>query len=78
MRHDRIEIEGIVAESLPNAMFKVKVANDFEVLGHISGKIRQSYIRISPGDRVKLEVTPYDLSRGRIVYRLPISRSVDQ
>jgi len=62
MKRDRIEMEGVVTESLPNAMFKVQLDNDFQVLGHISGKIRKSFIKILPGDRVKVELTPYDLN----------------
>lgn len=66
---DVIEIEGIVIETLPNAMFKVELDNDHEILAHISGKIRMNYIRILPGDRVTVEMSPYDLTRGRITYR---------
>jgi translation initiation factor IF-1 len=64
-----IEIEGSVVESLPNAMFRVELANGHKVLAHISGKMRQHYIRILPEDRVVVELSPYDLTRGRIVYR---------
>jgi translation initiation factor IF-1 len=64
-----IELEGIVLEPLPNAMFKVKLDNDHEILAHISGKMRKFYIRILPGDKVKVEMSPYDLSKGRITYR---------
>jgi len=65
-----IELEGVVVENLPNARFKVKITEgDFELLAHVSGKMRMHYIRILPGDRVKVEVSPYDLSKGRIVYR---------
>ena len=64
-----IEIEGRVVEALPNAMFRVELANGHLVLAHISGKMRQHYIRILPEDRVVVELSPYDLSRGRIVYR---------
>ena len=64
-----IEIEGRVIEPLPNAMFRVELANGHKVLAHISGKMRQHYIRILPEDRVVVELSPYDLSRGRIVYR---------
>ena len=64
-----IEIEGTVVESLPNAMFKVELQNGHKVLAHISGKMRMHYIRILPGDRVQVELTPYDLTRGRITYR---------
>ncbi|SME88760.1 translation initiation factor IF-1 [Pseudobacteriovorax antillogorgiicola] len=68
-KEDVIEVEGVVKEPLPNAMFKVELENGHEVLAHISGKMRMHFIRILPGDKVKLEVSPYDLSRGRIVYR---------
>src|SRR5215211_4050000 len=64
-----IEIEGSVVEALPNAMFRVELTNGHKVLAHISGKMRQHYIRILPEDRVVVELSPYDLSRGRIVYR---------
>jgi len=70
MSKDVIEIEGTVLESMPNAMFRVKLENDHEILAHISGKIRKNFIRILPGDKVKVEMTPYDLSRGRITFRL--------
>lgn len=62
-------LEGSVIEAMPNAMFKVKLENDHEVLAHISGKMRMHYIRILPGDKVQVELTPYDLERGRITYR---------
>ena len=68
-KDDVIEIEGTVVEPLPNAMFRVKLDNEHEVLAHISGKMRMYYIKILPGDRVKMELSPYDLSRGRITYR---------
>lgn len=64
-----LELEGTVTETLPNAMFRVKLDNGHIVLAHISGKMRKYYIRILPGDRVKLEMSPYDLSKGRITYR---------
>ena len=64
-----IEIEGTVIESLPNAMFRVRLDNGHEVLGHVAGKMRRFRIRILPGDRVRVEVSPYDLNRARIVYR---------
>ena len=64
-----IEVEGIVIEALPNASFKVELANGHEVLAYISGKIRVHYIRILPGDRVLVELSPYDLTRGRVTYR---------
>lgn len=66
---DVIEVEGVVVEALPNAMFKVKLENDHIVLAHVSGKMRMNFIRILPSDRVTLELTPYDLNRGRITYR---------
>lgn len=69
-KQDLIEMEGTVMESLPNAMFRVDLDNGFNVLAHISGKIRRNYIKILPGDRVKVELTPYDLTKGRITYRL--------
>ena len=68
-KEDVIEVEGVVKEPLPNAMFKVELENGHEVLAHISGKMRMHFIRILPGDKVKLEISPYDLGRGRIVYR---------
>ena len=68
-KEDAIELEGEVVEALPNTMFRVKLENDHEVLAHISGKMRMHYIRILPGDRVKVELSPYDLHRGRITYR---------
>ena len=70
MSKDVIEFEGTIMESLPNAMFRVKLENDHEILAHISGKIRKNFIRILPGDRVRVEMTPYDLTKGRITYRL--------
>jgi len=68
-KQDSIEVTGTVLEALPNAMFKVKLENNYEVLAHISGKMRMNFIRILPGDRVKLELSPYDLTRGRITWR---------
>ncbi|MBM2824592.1 MAG: translation initiation factor [Dehalococcoidales bacterium] len=68
-KKETIEVEGVVVEPLPNAMFRVELANGHKVLAHISGKIRLHYIRILPGDRVLVELSPYDLSRGRITYR---------
>ena len=65
-----IEFEGTIKESLPNAMFRVELDNGHKVLAHISGKIRKNFIKILPGDRVKIELTPYDLTRGRITYRV--------
>jgi len=68
-KDDTILVEGTVVEPLPNAMFRVELENGHKVLAHISGKMRMHYIRILPGDRVQVELTPYDLSRGRITYR---------
>ncbi|CZQ80490.1 MAG TPA: translation initiation factor IF-1 [Trichococcus sp.] len=68
-KDDVIEIEGVVVETLPNAMFKVELENGHIVLAHVSGKIRMHYIRILPGDKVTVELSPYDLTRGRITYR---------
>ncbi len=70
MSKEVIEFEGTIIESLPNAMFRVELENKHMVLAHISGKIRKNFIRILPGDKVKVELTPYDLSRGRITYRM--------
>ena len=66
---DVIEIEGVVVEKLPNAMFKVELGNGHIVLAHISGKLRMNFIKILPGDKVTLEMSPYDLSKGRIIWR---------
>ncbi|HUU27015.1 MAG TPA: translation initiation factor IF-1 [archaeon] len=68
-KEEAIQVTGTVLEPLPNAMFRVKLENDHEVLAHISGKMRMNFIRILPGDKVALELSPYDLSRGRITYR---------
>jgi translation initiation factor IF-1 len=68
-KEESIEVEGTVIEPLPNAMFRVKLDNEHVVLAHISGKMRKYYIRILPGDRVTVELSPYDLTRGRITYR---------
>jgi translation initiation factor IF-1 len=68
-KEDAIVLEGTVTEPLPNAMFRVELENGHKVLAHISGKMRMHYIRILPGDKVQVELTPYDLSRGRITYR---------
>lgn len=68
-KEEILEVDGVVRESLPNAMFKVKLDNGHDILAHISGKMRMHFIKILPGDRVKLEISPYDLKRGRIVYR---------
>lgn len=69
MSKDVIEVQGSVLEALPNAMFQVELENGHTVLAHISGKIRMNFIKILPGDRVTVELSPYDLSRGRITYR---------
>lgn len=69
VKEDVIEVEGIVTETLPNAMFNVKLENDHTVLAHVSGKIRMHFIRILPGDKVTVELSPYDLTKGRITYR---------
>ena len=68
-KSDVIEIEGTVLEKLPNAMFKVELENGHQVLAHISGKLRMNFIRILPGDKVTIELSPYDLSKGRIIWR---------
>lgn len=68
-KEDTIQMEGEVVDSLPNATFRVRLENDHEIIAHISGKMRKFYIRILPGDRVTVEVSPYDLSKGRITYR---------
>jgi translation initiation factor IF-1 len=68
-KEDVIEVEGTVTEALPNTQFRVELESSHNVLAHISGKMRMNYIRILPGDRVKVELSPYDLSRGRITYR---------
>lgn len=68
-KQSTIEQDGTVLEALPNAMFKVELENGHEILSHISGKMRMHYIRILPGDKVKIEMSPYDLSKGRITYR---------
>ncbi len=68
-KEDAIEVEGTVIETLPNAMFRVELENGHRVLAHISGKMRMHFIKILPGDRVTVELSPYDLTRGRIVYR---------
>ena len=69
-KEEAIEVEAVVVEPLPNAMFRVEMENGHRVLAHVSGKMRKHFIRILPGDRVRVELSPYDLSRGRIVYRL--------
>ena len=68
-KEEKIQINGEVLESLPNAMFRVKLENDHEIIAHISGKMRMHYIRILPGDKITVEMSPYDLTKGRIVYR---------
>ena len=68
-KQDMIEIEGTVVEALPNATFQVELSNGHKILAHISGKLRMNYIRILPGDKVKVELSPYDLTRGRIIWR---------
>lgn len=68
-KEDVIELEGVVVEALPNAMFQVELQNGHKVLGHISGKLRMNYIKILPGDKVTIEMSPYDLTRGRITWR---------
>ena len=69
-KKEAIEVEGIVVEALPNGMFRVELPNGHKVLAHISGKIRVHYIKVLPGDKVLIELSPYDLNRGRIIYRL--------
>ena len=68
-KEEAIQVEGTVIETLPNAMFRVELENGHKVLAHVSGKMRMHYIRILPGDRVRLEMSPYDLTKGRIVFR---------
>ncbi len=68
-KEEIIEVEGTILEALPNAMFRVELENGHKVLAHISGKMRMHYIKILPGDTVRVELTPYDLTRGRIIYR---------
>ncbi len=70
MKEEPIEVEGTVIETLPNTMFRVELENGHRVLAHISGKIRLNFIKILSGDKVKLQISPYDLSKGRIVYRM--------
>jgi translation initiation factor IF-1 len=69
-KEEAVQVEGVVAEALPNAMFRVELANNHKVLAHISGKMRMNFIRILPGDKVMCELSPYDLTRGRIIYRV--------
>jgi len=68
-KEEKIEVEGKVIEALPNAFFRVELDNGHKILAHISGKMRMNFIKILPGDKVKLELSPYDLTRGRIIYR---------
>ncbi|MGN0586170.1 MAG: translation initiation factor IF-1 [Oscillospiraceae bacterium] len=68
-KEDVIDVEGTVIEALPNAMFQVELANGHQILAHVSGKLRMNYIRIVPGDKVTVEMSPYDLSKGRITWR---------
>jgi translation initiation factor IF-1 len=68
-KEDVIEVEGVVVETLPNTNFKVELENGYQILAHISGKLRMNYIKILPGDKVKVELSPYDLNRGRITWR---------
>jgi translation initiation factor IF-1 len=68
-KEEHIELDGVVTEALPNTMFRVKLENGHEIIAHISGKMRKNYIRILTGDTVKVEMTPYDLTKGRIVFR---------
>ena len=68
-KEPNIEVDGVIIETLPNAMFKVRLENGHELIAHISGKMRMNYIKILPNDKVKLELSPYDLNRGRITYR---------
>lgn len=69
-KEDAVQVEGVVVEALPNAMFRVDLQNQHRVLAHVSGKMRMNFIRILPGDKVMLELSPYDLTRGRIIYRV--------
>lgn len=68
-KEEAIEVEGTVLETLPNAMFRVELENGHKVLAHVSGKMRMNFIKILPGDKVKMELSPYDLTKGRIIYR---------
>lgn len=69
-KEEQLELEGVVTETLPNTMFRVKLENDHEIIAHISGKMRKHYIRILTGDKVKVEMSPYDLTKGRITFRM--------
>ncbi len=77
-KEGKIDMEGTVIEALPNTQFKVRLDNGHEILAYLSGKMRKYYIRILLGDRVRVELSPYDLTRGRIVYRYKLSRSPEQ
>ena len=68
-KEEAIEVQGVVKEALPNAVFKIELENGHKVLAHVSGKMRMNFIRILPGDKVKIELSPYDLTKGRIIYR---------
>ncbi len=72
-KKDVIELEGVIIDALPNAMFKVKLENDHQIIAHISGKLRMNFIRILPGDKVTVELSPYDLTKGRITWRKKIA-----
>lgn len=69
-KEEAVQVEGTVVEALPNAMFRVELQNQHKVLAHVSGKMRMNFIRILPGDKVMMELSPYDLTRGRIIYRV--------
>ena len=69
-KEEAVQVEGTVVEALPNAMFRVELSNQHKVLAHVSGKMRMNFIRILPGDKVMMELSPYDLTRGRIIYRV--------
>ena len=73
-KEEAIQVEGIILEPLPNAMFRVELENGYKILAHISGKMRMHFIKILPGDKVTIELSPYDLSRGRIIFRGKINR----
>ena len=77
-KEDAIQVEGTVVEALPNAMFRVELENGHKVLAHVSGKMRMYFIKILPGDKVTVELSPYDLSRGRIVYRASVKKICDK
>lgn len=70
MKEEKVEFEGEITEALPNTMFRVSIDDDYEVLGQLAGKMRRKHIKVTPGDKVRIEVSPYDLKRGRIVQRL--------